>query len=1366
LQEDLVTKKTPSGFIFRLGLGFNMSNSVLLNRAIKIASWSVLGVVLSIILVVSVALSNIGTQWAIHYINKSDIGVLVDYKSGSFYSQVELNQIRIKQAGVEIESNDLSLDIALHCLFAGEICINEIRINNLIVELGNILVQQDAVEATENKQIQLPILLSLNELSIGDVVVSQHNVEVLKLKDMLLALSFHNELNISQLNVSSLSIQLPKTVEPELTPTTPSSPNKKGPREWLSTLANYQYDPIVIPEVYLPIELALRNTMLRNVCIRQQGQDDSISTILCNDSLAIVLDIKNQNLDTTLVIGNLHQESETPTFMPTNLKLKAAVNFAKKFEHNLTFIAFKVDAPKVDTPVSNLASRATKVDTPIFNNATGFELQSQGNINKLNLILTHLPTKQKLSTLDYMLELSKATLPVNVDMKLEALSAQVADDIQAWFPKLSNDVTLQLRGVSLLHAKIAGDMQGYRLTSMLKTEEIFGIENFELNALFKPMSAKQGERSIVDIQKLNLNGSIGALDYLGKAILAPNSDGQNELSFSGKLELESVQLAKLDSSLKSHVSGQLPHTMVITETTQSIAIKGANLSGSWQNLPLSLIADAELEKSGNVKVQSVRLTQGDNKLHVQGHLYSRKALESIAQLGMSFPDKDEKKASSLDFSIDLNALSDIYPDLEGQIYAKGNLSGPIEAPKIIMQASAKKLAAVGIRLDDALIDVSVNIANKLASKAQISISNLSAGGQHIPRLELQLSGDESEQSLRLSIPEGKYTTEQFFKGQLNAQNTRWSGKWLEGNIVSSFTQLSLQDQPDLTLNLQPFSLFLARHCWEGRGDRLCTEDINANQKQAKTKISLDYNVMNPGVAKLLPSFNIDTSELTVNIDIDIDWQQQQGLNFSADVVSENATLVSKENKFSIDNILAKVQGTPKSINSSFSFDSTEAGQVSLSSKLDLANQPYQHQGSITVSDFAISYFASFITAVKKLRGDINANIAFEGPLDKPSLQGELSITEGAVVLKEYPLRLTEYNQKVIFNGSKADFSAQFTLGDGMGSINGDVDFADALIVNTTVVGDKLDIAYETYQFKVSPDVNMTLSSELLSVSGKVEVPYARVKIKSLPANAKSPTQDIVVIDENKAVKQRGLPLDVNVNVLIDKAKTGQVKLDALDLKAELSGDLTVQIDTQNTRVHGIVEVLKGEYKAYSQVLQIRKGDIIFSGQPDVPAFDIEAIRNPLNTKDEVIAGIRVTGNAIKPSVELFSEPTMEQARQLSYLISGADSFGAGEDSDSNTTLVNALVSFGVGRSENGIGSLGQKLGVKDLNLQTAGQGSDTQVQLSGQLAKGVKITYGIGVFDSVSEVSVHYQLLPKLYLEAVSGVNNTLDLYYQITSKD
>ncbi|MFT6804937.1 MAG: translocation and assembly module TamB [Glaciecola sp.] len=1338
-----------------------MSNSTILNRTIKIASWSLLGAALLIMFILSVALSSIGTQWAINYVNEGEFGVEIEYKSGSFYSQVELNQIRVKQPGVDVELNDLFLDVGLSCLFAAEMCINKVRLNSVIVALDDTPAQEELVEVTESKLTELPFLLRLSDLSIGEIVVSKYNVDVLKLKDLLLALSFHKQLDISQLNASSLSIQLPKVLESELTQTVVNSGSKTRPREWLSALANYQYKPIEIPEVYIPIELTLNNAMLRNICLRQQAQDDLITTIFCNDSLAIGLNIQNQKLNTTIVIGNLQQGGESPYFIPTNLKLKTAINFAKKFEHNLMLIALKVD-----TPISSNSSKALKLDTPVFNNSTGFEFTSQGNINKLNLTLTHLHTQQKVLKVTSALELSKPTLPLNVDIKFEELSATVADDLQNWFPALSNDVISQLRGVSLLETNIDGDMQSYRLTSMLKMQEVMGVENFELNALFKPMSKKQGVRSLLDIQKLNINGSIGTLDYVGKAILAHESDGQNELSFNGNLKLESVQLGKLDVSLKSLISGELPHSIVITEKSQSADIKGAKLSGTWQNLPLSMIADAELEKSGNIKVQSVRLIQGSNQINVQGNLFSKKALESIGQLGANFPDKKGKNVSSLDFLIDLNALSDIYPDVEGQIYAKGNLSGAIKTPKIVMQANTKELTAAGTSIENMLIDISVNMANKLASKAQISVSNLLFGGQNIRQLELQLSGDEIEQSLRLSIPQGEYMTEQFFKGQLNAENTSWSGKWLEGKLVSSLAELTLQDQPDLTLSLKPFSLFLARHCWEGRGDRLCTEDIKATEQQAKTKISLDYNVMNPGVATLLPNFDIETSDLNLSIDIDIDWQQKQGLYFAADVVSENATLVSNDNKVGIENIRATVKGAPDGIDSNFSFDSTEAGQFYVNSKLDLSSKPYQHQGSLTISDFAVSYFASFITEVQKLSGDINANIAFDGPLDKPSLEGLLSITDGAVVLKEYPLRLADYNQKVTFKGSKADFAGQFTLGQGKGSIDGDVDFTDALIVSTIVVGDELDIAYESYQFKISPDLKIKLSPDLLSVSGKVEVPYARVKIKSLPTSAKSPTQDIIVIDDKKVVKQGLLPLDINVNVLIDKAKKGEVKLDALDLKAELSGDLTVQIDTQNTRVNGIVQVLKGDYEAYSQVLQIRKGDITFSGQPDVPAFDIEAIRNPLNTKDKVIAGIRITGNALKPSVELFSEPSMEQARQLSYLISGADNFGAGGDGSDSNTLVNALVSFGVGRSENGIGSLGKKLGVKDLNLQTAGQGSDTQVQLSGQLAEGVKVTYGIGVFDSVSEVSIHYQLLPHLYIEAVNGAYNTLDLYYQITSKD
>jgi len=92
-----------------------------------------------------------------------------------------------------------------------------------------------------------------------------------------------------------------------------------------------------------------------------------------------------------------------------------------------------------------------------------------------------------------------------------------------------------------------------------------------------------------------------------------------------------------------------------------------------------------------------------------------------------------------------------------------------------------------------------------------------------------------------------------------------------------------------------------------------------------------------------------------------------------------------------------------------------------------------------------------------------------------------------------------------------------------------------------------------------------------------------------------------------------------------------------------------------------------------------------------------------------------------------------------------------------------LVNFGVGNSENGINKFGQSLGFDSLNLQTAGQGSNSQVQLTGRLSDNIQLTYGVGLFDQASEVILRYQLLPQLYLEATSGATSAVDLFYEWT---
>jgi translocation and assembly module TamB len=90
----------------------------------------------------------------------------------------------------------------------------------------------------------------------------------------------------------------------------------------------------------------------------------------------------------------------------------------------------------------------------------------------------------------------------------------------------------------------------------------------------------------------------------------------------------------------------------------------------------------------------------------------------------------------------------------------------------------------------------------------------------------------------------------------------------------------------------------------------------------------------------------------------------------------------------------------------------------------------------------------------------------------------------------------------------------------------------------------------------------------------------------------------------------------------------------------------------------------------------------------------------------------------------------------------------------------------LGRSENIISKVRNTLGFEDVNLDTSGQGDGTQLSLSGTIAPGVQLRYGVGVFDSISEVAIRYELMPKLYIEAVRGLGSAIDIYYQFSIED
>ena len=44
----------------------------------------------------------------------------------------------------------------------------------------------------------------------------------------------------------------------------------------------------------------------------------------------------------------------------------------------------------------------------------------------------------------------------------------------------------------------------------------------------------------------------------------------------------------------------------------------------------------------------------------------------------------------------------------------------------------------------------------------------------------------------------------------------------------------------------------------------------------------------------------------------------------------------------------------------------------------------------------------------------------------------------------------------------------------------------------------------------------------------------------------------------------------------------------------------------------------------------------------------------------------------------------------------------------------------------------------------------------------LRIEYSAGVFNAITEMKVRYELILRLYLQAVSGVNQAIDLMYQL----
>ncbi|MEF1227159.1 translocation/assembly module TamB domain-containing protein, partial [Vibrio fortis] len=394
-----------------------------------------------------------------------------------------------------------------------------------------------------------------------------------------------------------------------------------------------------------------------------------------------------------------------------------------------------------------------------------------------------------------------------------------------------------------------------------------------------------------------------------------------------------------------------------------------------------------------------------------------------------------------------------------------------------------------------------------------------------------------------------------------------------------------------------------------------------------------------------------------------------------------------------------------------------------------------------------------------LQANLSSDLKVQGSLMHPQVFGSFSVDDMQVKGDITPVDIKDGRIGLDFDGYSANLDTAIVTPDGQLDVEGKGQWQDleAWSTQVRVFADDLMVDVPPMvKVKVVPDMTIDVSPKLARITGDISLPWGRIVVEELPPSAVGVSSDQVIL--NKDLQPEGetkVPFNVETNINISIGD--DFKLSAFGLEGDLVGKLNVAQRDQGPFITGEVNIVDGTYQSFGQDLIIKEGKILMNGPPDQPYVAINAIRNPDNTQDDVTAGVRVTGPATEPKIDIYSDPSMPQANALSYLLRGQDIDGEAGSGSMTTTLIG----LSLAKSGKVVGEIGEAFGVQDLQLDTAGSGEDSQVTVSGYILPGLQVKYGVGIFDSLGEFTVRYRLMQDLYVEAVSGVDSAVDLLYQ-----
>ncbi|WP_169337488.1 translocation/assembly module TamB domain-containing protein [Psychromonas hadalis] len=1286
-----------------------------------------------------------GNQLILKTVKAFESRLSIELIEGSLLFSPRFKNMSWLDGETEIRVSALDYQFDWSCL-VDKLCLKSVNIDDIQVKISEPQEAEQSQEVTNNKplEINLPIELIIEAFNVSNV-----NFEMGEFAVTLKQLSLHANAQQKDISLATQIEGLLITLAPSnVATTTPKKTHSSSKKRRDFTIESLPaiLTSEMLPTIKLPINLNVEPILLTNVTIKQNKQ-----TLFSLNQLQTAFSFK----DTQLTISQFSLD-----LPETTLNLTATLNF--------------IDDYPLQLHIDGHVKKIKQLQPENLLTDLNYQFSSQGSLSSLTseLILSNKIDLQFNSHLDLFAENLPHTISLN------------------W-----QNIGWPLTGEKQYSAKKGRfSSQGSLLNQHINFQTDYALANLPSGTV----SLKtEGDLKHLQIESLKIETLGGELDFSGLLTW------QEKINWLGQLKITDIDLQQFKSSYDGQFSGIIKQQLALTLYENSPPEWQFNfptlaINGQLLKRPLTIAGKIYGDDKKGITFEALTINNAENRFVVNG---------LVAQ------------QSDLNISLNIVDLSHAVLATTGKISGNINLTGSQDALKISTELTAEALSYQQYNLEKIVLSSELLLSDKPQLSLHLNADKLSIEKQLIDEIKLQVSNKSvTEKNVRHHI-------ELTIKSELISTNLALFLTQTEKKLLIQLNQAHLYlPHQTLTLET-PFEVIseqdkiqLTAHCWQASTDntvtkkqvgKLCIKQFNVGES-GEVIFDID-NYLLANVNPFLPEQFKMAGKISANADIK--WQKDSKPDFVITLFSDDMLFkISDDTKsktfinYPMTQFNVDIKGSKQQVAFNTNIFADNLIDVQLKGHL----LPYQPQPSIDANvvinlpDFSL--FQPLIPHIEVLKGALKSNLQITGKLKKPTVNGAIQITNGEISSARLPMKITELHSTIEIKETHATLLGTFSSRDsntlaektadiplltntlnifdkslkkvsdtithrliiknteeiisknsqiaGRATLKGQFDWANKLQGKLHFYAHKLEIYdYGKIDLLLSPDIHI-LVNEQIKVNGELYIDKGKIIVKELPTGAISQSKDIVVIDIEKEEVAPNLPLVIDLSV--DTGKNFQIV--ALGLDTFIEGKLRIKKRlNKDLTINGELNFVDGSYRSLGQQLILQKSRVVFQGAPESPYLKIEAIRDPSKVEDNVIAGVRVTGTPDALELVIFSEPAMAQQEALSYLTRG-QSLNSSSDS---STMANMLIDIAAGQSGGLMSSIGEEVGIKDLSLSSSGTGDEQSVGVRGEIAPGVEISYGVGVFDNFSIFAIRYEMFEQFYIEASSGLNQAIDAYYE-----